>query len=351
MSIELLRYRMPSTDDLALIEMLEASTLRGVQLVRQILGFARGYDGAKSEVQLQHLVAEVRRLLTSTFPRNIEIEVKSSGGIWPVNANATQIDQVLMNLCVNARDAMPEGGKLVISLENETLTELDCAMLAPLRPGPFVLLTVADTGIGMPADIRKKIFEPFFTTKAPSKGTGLGLSTVFGVVKNHSGCITVESEPGIGTRFKVHLPAVATAGANATGNEYPASRLPRGQGECVLIVDDEEAIRRTTRATLDHLGYRTLFASDGIEALKIFAEHMDSIRLVVTDGMMPHLNGAMLAHAIRRLSPKLPVIMMTGFLDHEVPRDGTITKLLRKPFSAADLTGAIRQALDSTKGA
>jgi two-component system, cell cycle sensor histidine kinase and response regulator CckA len=349
MSIDLLRYRLTSGEDLALIEMLEASTMRGVQLVRQILGFARGYDGAKSEVQVQHLVAEVHRLLTRTFPRNIEIRIENRGGIWPVIANATQLDQVLMNLCVNARDAMPDGGTLTISLENLTLTELDSAMLGTMRPGPCVVLAVSDTGVGMPSEIRGKIFEPFFTTKAPSKGTGLGLSTVFGVVKNHSGHIVVESELGKGTRFKVYLPAVVEPASRTEANASSQCQLLHGSGECVLVVDDEEAILRTTRATLERLGYRTLFANDGIEALKTFAEHMDSIRLVVTDGMMPHLNGAMLAHAIHRLSPKLPVILMTGFLDHELPRDGAITKLLRKPFSTNELVQSIRQALDSAK--
>jgi two-component system, cell cycle sensor histidine kinase and response regulator CckA len=350
MSIDLLRYRVTSSDDLALIEMLEASTMRGVQLVRQILGFARGYDGEKSEVQLQHLVSEVYRLLTRTFPRNIEIKVESSGDLWPIIANATQLDQVLMNLCVNARDAMPDGGRLVISLQNVHLSDLDCAMLPGMRPGACVLLTVADTGVGMTTEVKDKIFEPFFTTKAPSKGTGLGLSTVFGVIKNHSGCVKVESEVGRGTKFKVHLPAVA-APVSAKTPSSTSQQLYRGKGEPVLIVDDEMAIRSTVGTTLEHLGYRTLFAGDGLEALKVFAEHMESIRLVITDGMMPHLNGTMLAHAIRRLSPNLPVIMMTGFLGHEQPNDGTITTLLRKPFTALDLTQAIRAALDSAKEA
>jgi len=346
MSIDLLRDRLKQKDDVALIDMLEASTHRGAKLVRQILGFARGSDGEKTEVQLCHLVKEMHRMLSRTFPRNIEIKTEHRGEIWPVNGNATQLDQILMNFCVNARDAMPEGGSLLISIENVAMTEADCAAHPSLRPGPCVLLTVADTGTGMPAAVREKIFDPFFTTKEHGKGTGLGLSTVFGVVKGHAGGIAVESEEGAGTRFKVWLPAMTEPSRDVSLADGP-QECPRGGGERVLIVDDEDSILRVVGAILEPHGYQVLYASDGIGALKLFNEHMESIRLVITDGMMPQLNGTLLARAIHRMSPGLPILLMTGILNHAVPEDGSITEILQKPFTPEKLLQAIRRALDS----
>ena len=348
MSIDLLRDRLTSPNDVSLVDMLEASTHRGARLVRQILGFASGSDGEKTELQLLHIVKELRQILSRTFPRNIEIKIERSGEIWPVIGNATQLDQVLMNLCVNARDAMPEGGQLLISLENVSLTAADCASLPSMHPGPCVLLTVADTGTGMPAGVRERIFDPFFTTKEHGKGTGLGLSTVFGVVKGHAGCIAVESEVGAGTRFKVWLPATTEPSRNVNPTDEPQER-PLGTGEHVLIVDDEDSILMIVGTILAQFGYKPLYASDGIGALKLFNEHMDSIRLVISDGMMPHLNGMLLARAIHRLSPETPIILMTGFLDHALPGDGSITELLQKPFTGDDLLRAMRHALDSCK--
>jgi two-component system cell cycle sensor histidine kinase/response regulator CckA len=348
MSIDLLRDRLTSPNDVSLVDMLEASTHRGARLVRQILGFASGSDGEKTELQLLHIVKELRQILSRTFPRNIEIKIERSGEIWPVIGNATQLDQVLMNLCVNARDAMPEGGQLLISLENVSLTAADCASLPSMHPGPCVLLTVADTGTGMPAGVRERIFDPFFTTKEHGKGTGLGLSTVFGVVKGHAGYIAVESEVGAGTRFKVWLPATTEPSRNVNPTDEPQER-PLGTGEHVLIVDDEDSILMIVGTILVQFGYKPLYASDGIGALKLFNEHMDSIRLVISDGMMPHLNGMLLARAIHRLSPETPIILMTGFLDHALPGDGSITELLQKPFTGDDLLRAMRRALDSCK--
>ena len=346
MSIDLLRDRLKDQRDIALIDMLEESTQRGARLVRQILGFARGGSGEKAEVQVQHLVAEAQRMLSQTFPRSIEIKIERPHDLWPVPGNATQLDQVLMNLCVNARDAMPDGGQLVITLENRCLTALECAALPPLRPGPAVLLTVADTGTGMPPEVREKIFDPFFTTKELRQGTGLGLFTVGGVVKAHGGCVTVESEVGHGTRFKVYLPATGAPTGARSPAAGPAPELPRGHGERVLVVDDEPAMLSATGAILEHLGYEPLFAGDGVGALKLFTKHQDSIRLIITDSMMPHLNGTILARAIRRLSPELPILMMTGSLDHGEPADDAISERLLKPVRAEDLLRAIHRALE-----
>jgi two-component system, cell cycle sensor histidine kinase and response regulator CckA len=345
MSIELLRARLPDETDSYLIDMLEESTERGGRLVRQILAFARGGDGEKSEVQLQHLVGEVHRMLSRVFPKNIEISVERSCEIWPVFGNPTQFDQVLMNLCVNARDAMPGGGKLVISLENQTLSDLDCAALRTMRPGPCVLLTISDTGSGMPAEVRERIFDPFFTTKDQGKGTGLGLSTVIGVVKAHSGWISVESEVGVGTRFKIYFPA-ATRSSETIALTDPKRDLLRGRGERLLIVDDEKSILKATADTLAHIGYQPLCASDGLRALELFAEHTDSIRMVITDALMPNLDGTLLARAIHRLSPNLPIIMMTGVLEATPPNDGSVIEMLRKPLKVEQLLCSIRRGLD-----
>src|SRR5205085_12229510 len=214
-----------------------------------------------------------------------------------------RIHQVLMNLCVNARDAMPDGGKLSIKVENLYLDENYARLHIEAKPGRYAIITVADTGTGIPAHIVDKIFEPFFTTKEHGKGTGLGLSTVTGIVRGHGGFINVYSEPDRGTQFRVFLPAITLTESYALEEEQ--SDMPLGQGEVVLVVDDEMAIREITKSTLEAYGYRVLTASDGTEAIAIYAQNKDTIQVVLTDMMMPYLDGAATIRALQKVNPQV----------------------------------------------
>jgi two-component system, cell cycle sensor histidine kinase and response regulator CckA len=350
MTSQLLRMQMGKADCRELIDSLESSAQRGANLVKQVLTFARGADGEKGEVQLKHLIREMHRMLRETLPRSIEVTVHHGADLWTVFGNATQIDQVLMNLCVNARDAMPEGGRLEIVAENVSFAAGDLAAHPGAKAGPYVALTVADTGVGIPADIQERIFEPFFTTKELGKGTGLGLATVAGIVKGHGGFVNVYSEPGNGTRFRVYLPALmVSVGAPAAPRP---SEIPRGAGECVLVVDDEQAIRNLVRRTLESFNYRVLTAGDGTEGLSQFIQHQGVVRLVMTDMMMPKLAGAALMRAIANLKPETPFLAVSGLEHNEkaahAATDG-YTDFLVKPFTAEALLRAVAKALHQPK--
>jgi len=254
---------------------------------------------------------------------------------------------VLMNLCVNARDAMPEGGELRISLENVTLTELDCVGIQGARRGNFVCATVADTGKGIPPELVARIFDLFFTTKQEGSGTGMGLATVQTVLKAHEGFAAVDSKPGSGTTFKVYIPAI-TAPAPAGNGDVKSPEVPRGQGELVLVVEDNKAMLEATVRTLEEFGYRTLQATNGIEAIKCYSEHSSEIRLVVTDAEMPRFNGRLLARTLRRIAPELPTLMVTAVPGKRgLTRDADATGFLAKPFTADTLLHSIRQLIEA----
>jgi CheY-like chemotaxis protein len=293
--------------------MIEKSAHRAVGIVKQLLSFARGKEGQKQPVQVRHLVHEMAKIGREVFPRSIQIEEVCASDLWPVLADATQLHQVLLNLCVNARDAMPSGGKLTLRADNVTLDEHYVSMHPEASPGPFVRLHVTYTGTGIPDAVRERIFESFFTTKGEDQGTGLGLTTVQGIVRDHQGFITFTSSPGRGTTFVVHLPAVPETEALAETAQSRAS-TPRGQGELVLVVDDEPAICDTARRTLERHGYAVLQAHDGIEALAQFSAHQARVRVVVTDFMMPLMDGVTLCRTLRALSPQTPVIVSSGGL-------------------------------------
>jgi CheY-like chemotaxis protein len=266
--------------------------------------------------------------------------------LWPVIGDATQLHQVLLNLCVNARDAMPQGGEIYISASNVELDDTYASMLPGATHGPNVLLEVRDTGSGIPEEIRERIFDPFFTTKELGKGTGLGLSTVVGIVKSHGGCISVASEVGVGTTFQIYLPAVREAHEAAA--DGASTDLPCGHGECILVVDDEEHVRKTVNVVLQTHGYTTLLAPDGIEALAIFAKHQDKVALVLTDLMMPRMDGAALIKTIRWIAPNIPIIASTGLgrkKDAPDLEQLKIKTLLTKPYGVESLLCAIRDAL------
>jgi CheY-like chemotaxis protein len=260
----------------------------------------------------------------------------------------TQIHQILLNLCVNARDAMPNGGNLTVSVENCTLDEQYASMNLQAKAGRHVQISVTDSGLGMPREIINKIFEPFFTTKEMTKGTGLGLSTVMAIVKSHEGIINVYSEPGKGTTFKVYLPAVD--GSSQGGKQSPAkANLVRGNGETILLVDDETSIITITTKTLQSFGYRVLSASDGAEGVAIYAGNKDQIAVVLTDMTMPVMDGVAMIHALRRINPVVKIIAASGLnANGSANRTAVpgVKHFLTKPYTAETLLRVLRSILD-----
>ncbi|HEY4990113.1 MAG TPA: ATP-binding protein, partial [Opitutaceae bacterium] len=297
--------------DLSMIATLEKSAERGAGLVRQILSFAHGVGGVHQQLRLKAIVRDTMSVINQTFPKNIRLAEDVAENLWPIAGNATQIHQILLNLCVNARDAMPFGGSLVIRAENASLDDIAARAIPGGVSGAWVVLHVEDSGTGIPAEMLERIWEPFFTTKESGKGTGLGLSTVRGIVENHKGFIDLKSTPDSGTTFRVYLPAanVVVAGTNLE-SIHPFTA--RGNGELILIVDDESQIREITAAILSQQGYRVMIAGDGTEGVALFAKRSGEIRMIVTDLSMPNLDGASLAKVARRLNPKIKILAMSG---------------------------------------
>jgi nitrogen-specific signal transduction histidine kinase len=270
MAIDMLQLKATDESSKRWLDVLRTNAERGANMVRQVLSFARGVEGERVALQPKHLIKEIVKILRETLPKSIEINFHLADDLWIVSADATQIHQVLMNLCVNARDAMPEGGSISIKAENVFVDENYARMHIEAKAGRFVVISVADTGPGMTQEIQSRIFEPFFTTKEMTKGTGLGLSTALTIVKSHGGFINVYSELHKGSQFAVYLPSLATPGSA----DAAAARtdLPLGHGELILVVDDEESIREITRGTLETFGYTVLTAGDGTEALALYAD-------------------------------------------------------------------------------
>ncbi len=297
-------------------------------------------------MQLRHLVQEIETLIRETFPRDITLCLEIDKDLRPVVADATQLHQVLINLCVNARDAMAGGGTLTITVGNVMLGPEAVKPHSQSRPGWHVLLAVTDSGCGIPQGIQDRIFEPFFTTKEVGKGTGLGLSSVLGIVRSHGGFVAVQSAPGCGATFNVYLPA---QGETSEPASVPAgAALPCGHGELLLVVDDEPVIRETTQRLLEGYGYKVLTASEGEDALVVFGQHRDAVRLVLTDVMMPVMGGAELIRKLRGLSPDLAVMVSSGLLETDKRRELAslgVTEILAKPYGARDLLEAVSRGL------
>jgi PAS domain S-box-containing protein len=346
-ALELLDLQFPDSKSQKLLEVLGASARRGAQIVRQILLFARGgAEGQRLPVNIKQILRDLKNIVDDTFLRQIQVRVNVADDIWTVVGDATQLHQVLLNLCVNARDAMPGGGRLTISAENLELDAHYVGMEPEARPGLYVVLHVQDEGTGIPPDVIKKIFDPFFTTKEVGKGTGLGLSSALGIVKSHGGFIRVYSEPGIGTVFKVYLPAPA-AGPSQEGPR-PAPKLPRGNGELILVVDDEPAVRQVTKTTLEAFGYRVVVASDGAEGITEYAARPGEFAAVITDMMMPVVDGATFMRVLRHTNPRVRVIASSGhFPEGRVHEAGGLENalFLPKPYSAEVLLNTLKEAL------
>jgi len=348
MVVDLLKDELPREDRLQILETVQASSQRAAEMVKQITSFARGVSWKPARLSPKHLVTEIAKLCRETFPRSIQVEAKVAKELHWVEGNATQIHQVLLNLCVNARDAMPEGGSLVIEAANIALDRAVALGRSEPVSGSHVVLSVSDTGQGMPPEVLGRIFEPFYTTKEPGQGTGLGLSTVQGIVKTHDGFIEVSSQVGKGTTFKVYLPAVLTEGQAEPGGTDTA-HLVRGHGELILAVDDDVAILQMLRETLEAFGYRVLTAGNGLEALPLYQKHAGEIAVVITDMMMPVLDGPATIQMLRQINPRLKTIGVSGLgSEATVTKSGklSVQAFLKKPYRTETLLRTLREVVD-----
>ena len=353
MAVELLRPQLHDEQDLKILQMLGLSTQRGTDIVRQLLTFGRGVEAASGPLKPKTLIKEIARIIQETFPKSIKLRTALSEEVGEFQADATQIHQLLLNLCVNARDAMPDGGTLTLSIRRIQLEKSDprlAGQIPEIAVGPYLALTVADTGTGMTPEVRAGIFTPFFTTKPMGKGTGLGLSTVRDIARNHGGFVEIWSEVGQGTRFTVYFPALQTHTADASRAEV--APIPLGHGELVLVVDDEQSVLRLAKNILETHDYRVVTAADGREALTAFARHTTAIRAVVMDLMMPNLGGSAAIKELRAHNPILPIILISGFPkdDPEVVKcEGEGIAFLSKPFTVQRLLVALNDALVGTQ--
>lgn len=351
LSLELLKLKYPMADARRMLDTIESAGQRGAGIVKQVLTFARGLEGERTEVQPKYLVKEMAQILGETLPRNIRVETDLAANLSPVLGDATQLHQVLLNLAINARDAMPVGGRLVLGACDVLVDESRAARNPPLKPGRCVAFTVTDTGGGIPPEVLDRMFEPFFTTKPLGKGTGLGLSTVYGLVRSHGGAVEVKTKVGEGTEFCVLLPAMPH-GASDQDTARPEAVTIQGAGRRILVVDDEETIRIVTAAALQRHGFAVETAEHGADGLVKFLRH-PGYAAVVTDLMMPQMNGYEMAREIRRHDPRVPILAssgMTGDTGSSGPETGLaalgIKTLLIKPYAEDNLLRALSAELD-----
>ncbi|MEI9998700.1 MAG: PAS domain S-box protein [Verrucomicrobiota bacterium] len=344
LSIDVLKSMTVDAHQKSILETIELSARRGSDIVQQVLSFARGMEGQRIVIQPKYLLKDIEHIVNDTFPKDIRLELILPHDTWSIVGDPTQAQQVLLNLCVNARDAMPNGGTLTIKTENCVADEHYVAMNRQAKPGNYVAISVTDVGVGIPGDILGNIFEPFFTTKELGKGTGLGLSSVKAIVKNHGGFINVYSEPGRGSTFKVYLPAQVDS-VDTPEEPIEDDILPRGAGETVLVVDDEASILMITSETLQAFGYQVVTANNGAEAVAIYAQQKDKISAILTDLSMPVMDGRATIYALLKINPKAKIIAMSGMDESEsVAKASTagIKHFISKPYTAATLLKALR---------
>lgn len=347
MSVEMLRKKLGDDLSRKVLSAVEASAKRGADMVKQVLTFARGIDGKRVQIQVRHIIGEVFQIAKETFPKSIELRNDVPRELWQILGDATQLHQVVLNLVVNARDAMPKGGSLVVSAENTILDENFVRLNPGAKPGPHIIVKVADTGMGISTAEQHKIFEPFYTTKEVGKGTGLGLSTALGIVKSHGGFIKVESSPGRGSTFMVFMPAALET--ERLEVKKSIAEAPDGQGETILIVDDEKNVREISKATLEDHGYVVIMANDGVEALDAFRENNGKISVVVTDMMMPRMDGAAMIRELKRLKPGIKVIATSGLTAlTDAGSEASIKEaraFIPKPYTTESLLRTLRQVI------
>jgi len=342
MSVRALKRRLEDEQSEKILQAIESSAKRGADMVRQVLMFGRGARGERVVLQPRHVMREIFSIASETFPKSIRVEHNMPKDLWTVLGDATQLHQVLLNLCVNARDSMPEGGVLTISAENMTFDEERAKMNIDAKPGKYVAIAVNDTGTGIPPGLLDKIFEPFFTTKEFGKGTGLGLSTALAIVKAHGGFMSVHSEINRGSSFRIYLPATELEEIDSA-KEIDLDRYV-GHGELILVVDDESSIREIARATLEAYRYQVLLAGDGAEAIAVFVKNMDDVKVIIIDNMMPVLDGKSAIAALRRMETDVKIIATSG-LEEEAPFAEQIDAFIGKPFTGEKLLKTVHEVL------
>ncbi|MBX7152937.1 PAS domain S-box protein [bacterium] len=330
-----------------LLQTIQSSAEQGANLIKQVLSFGRGMEGERTLVQLRYLIKDVYKILEKTFPKNIDVQIIEPKELALVNANSTQLHQVLMNLCVNARDAMPNGGTLTIETTELFIDEHYAQIHIDAKSGSYVIIRVTDSGTGIPDSIKEKIFDPFFTTKEPGQGTGLGLATVFNIVKGHGGFITLISEHGQGTTFKIYIPSVAAENEKqATDTQL---KWPAGHGEWLLVVEDNASVREITRTTLESYGYHVLTANDGAEAVGLFAQNRSMIKAVILDMSMPIMDGPSTIRALKKIDPDIAIIGVSGLQASRSLDKNLATELfafIQKPYTTLTLLTTLNDLLN-----
>ncbi|BAY22446.1 multi-sensor hybrid histidine kinase [Calothrix sp. NIES-2100] len=349
MIAQLLEIKLADENSKQWLEILKSNIKRAADLVKHVLCFSRGFEGKFSTLQIKDVIAETEQIIKQTFPKSITMHIDvATPSLWNISGDATQIHQVLLNLCINARDAMPDGGKLTISAKNVWIDSNCARMNIDAQVGHYVLITVSDTGKGIPKEIIDRIFEPFFTTKDVGQGTGLGLSTVIGIVKSHNGFVKVVSEIGKGTEFQIYFQAAQTIETENALTGY--DEIPSGNGELILIVDDEESIREITKTALEKNAYKVLAAKDGIEAVALYTKHKQEINVVLIDMMMPSMDGPMAIRVLKKINPEVKIVVVSGLTtNHELIAnlDDSITTFLPKPYTSQELLKSVQTMLDA----
>ncbi len=347
-AVQILQTKYKDEKSKRILNTIETNVTRGAEMIKQILTFARGIEGERIPLQIPHLLTELNKIISETFPKSIRLKLNVSSPLWTVLGDATQLQQVFLNLCVNSRDAMPAGGRMSISARNIILDKNFTRLYIDAKVGRYVLVKISDTGTGIPDNILDKIFEPFFTTKGMDKGTGLGLSTVLAIVRSHGGFVNVESELGKGTIFEIYLPALLEKETRQT--EPTQNGLLFGNGEWVLVIDDETSILEISRETLENYGYSVLVAENGEEGIKIYRQNQEKISVVLTDMILPEMDGVNTIQALRKINPKIKIIASSGFLEDINMSDlleNEVEAFLYKPYTAEKLLTFISQVLDN----
>ena len=354
MAVPLLRQKLQDEEGQQTLNVLENSALRGAELVNHLLTFYRNQGEERCLLQPRHLLREMSYLVQQTFDKTLQIRNLTEHDVWPVYGNAVQLRQVLMNLCVNAQDAMPQGGLLTLAAQNMILDENYAGMTKDAKAGPYVVISVQDQGVGIPQEHLAKLFDPFFTTKAGNQGTGLGLSTSLGIIKSHGGFIEVHSQVGHGSVFRIFLPALPPAATGGTPAALDPNKLPKGNGQLILVVDDEASVRKIVRETLEKFGYRVQEAGDGVEAVTLFAQQRPNIHAVIMDLCMPIMDGKTTINTLRHIDPEVRILVIAGagnFTKEGGMQDLGAKGFLSKPFSGEQLLVTLNEVLaTSTSG-